>query len=141
MGRANLCARGIRAYMPLGMALWRPGNYTVEILRPQVISYTTANRDSSFPMHDNANSCKVRFVENNLKVKTMQRMETPTFSHVLNFIEHIWEIFKWFIAWTLKPFLYCPDLGNCNSWGKWINIFQILSIIAWDPSKSDVFKF
>lgn len=140
MGRANLCARGIWAYMPLGMALWRPGNYMVEILRPQVISYATANQDPHFECLIMQIFVKFVLWKTTLKLKQAAYENAYTLSCPKIHRAYLPNIQMIYCSDTKASF-YCPDLGNSNSWGKWINTLQISSIIAWDPSKSDVWKF
>ncbi|GFS81381.1 zygotic DNA replication licensing factor mcm6 [Trichonephila clavipes] len=63
--------------------------YADEILRPHVIPYAGAIRDSFVFQDDNGRPHRARLVENMLEAETIQRMECPTCSPDLNPIEHV----------------------------------------------------
>ncbi|GFY30553.1 transposable element Tcb2 transposase [Trichonephila clavipes] len=72
--------------------------YADEILRPHVIPYAGAIRDSFVFQDDNARPHRARLVENMLEAETIQRMEWPVCSPDLNPIQHVWDMLRRRIA-------------------------------------------
>ncbi|GFU90452.1 transposable element Tcb2 transposase [Trichonephila clavipes] len=84
--------------------------YADEILRPYVIPYARAIKDSFVFQDDNARPHRARLVENMLEAETIQRMEWPAFSPDLNPIEHVWDMLGRRIAARPRPPATVRDL-------------------------------
>ncbi|GFY28863.1 transposable element Tcb2 transposase [Trichonephila clavipes] len=84
--------------------------YADEILRPHVIPYAGAIRDSFVFQDDNSRPHRARLVENMLEAETIQRMEWLACSPDLNPIEHVWDMLGRRIAARPRPPATVRDL-------------------------------